>query len=176
MAGPQRTLSVLERNWNTVDNAIKDLEESNFGAIPAEGCNSVAWLMWHMYRVLDTFINTRFQSKPQVWIDGGWHSRFGMSDDPENRGVGWTAEQVSQWAVPSKDDLVAYSEAVRASAREYLSSLGDADLDVVKVIPPVAEPRSVGAAMEVMIFDNISHGGQIAYLRGYFQGRGWMSA
>ncbi len=176
MAAPQRTLSVLERNWNTVDNAIKDLEESNFGAIPAEGCNSVAWLMWHMYRVLDTFINTRFQSKAQVWIDGGWHSRFGMSDDPENRGVGWTAEQVSQWAVPSKDDLIAYSEAVRASAREYLSFLGDADLDVVKVIPPVAEPRSVGAAMEVMIFDNISHGGQIAYLRGYFQGRGWMSA
>ncbi len=176
MAAPQRTLSVLERNWNTVDNAIKDLEESNFGAIPAEGCNSVAWLMWHMYRVLDTFINTRFQSKPQVWIDGGWYGRFGMSEDPENRGVGWTAEQVSQWTVPSKDDLVAYSEAVRASAREYLSSLADSDLDVVKVIPPVAEPRSVGDAMEVMIFDNISHGGQIAYLRGYFQGRGWMSA
>ncbi len=176
MAAPQRTLSVLERNWAMVDNALKDLDDANLAVIPAEGCNSIAWLLWHMHRVLDTFVNYRFQSKPQVWTDDGWYEKLGMTDDPENRGVGWTAEQVAEWPTPARDVLIGYAESVRASVRDYLSALTDADLEVVKVIPPVAEPRAVGSTMEVMIFDNIAHGGQIAYLRGFYQGRGWMTA
>jgi len=174
LAAPQRILKVLERNWGMVDNALNGLDDANVSRIPADGCNSIAWIMWHMNRVLDTFVNVRFQSKPQVWITDSWYQKFGMTDDEANRGGGWTAQQVVEWASPSKDVLVGYADAVKASAKEYLGSLTDADLEVVKVIPPAADPRSVGDAMEIMIFDNLAHGGQIAYLRGFHQGMGWM--
>ena len=42
-----------------------------------------------------------------------------------------------------------------------------------RVIPPAPEPRTMAAALGQMTWDNVAHGGQIAYLRGLFQGMGW---
>ena len=39
-------------------------------------------------------------------------------------------------------------------------------------IPP-SPAASIGSFLGVMVFDNCVHGGQIAYLRGYYQGMGW---
>jgi hypothetical protein len=66
-----------------------------------------------------------------------------------------------------------YYEAVKAAAREFISSLSSEELEAKIVLPPVAEPRPVGAALGQVTWDNISHGGQIAYLRGLFIGMGW---
>ena len=41
------------------------------------------------------------------------------------------------------------------------------------VAPPVPEPRSVDTLLGQMVWDNVAHGGQIAYLRGFYQGMGW---
>ena len=96
-----------------------------------------------------------------------------MSDDPDERGVGWTADQVGAWAVPPRESMLGYYEAVKADARAYISSRTDRDMDVSKVIPPSSEPRTIGAALGQMTWDNVAHGGQIAYLRGLFLGMGW---
>ena len=48
-----------------------------------------------------------------------------------------------------------------------------ADLEKTMVIPPVAEPRSVAMLLGQFTWDNVAHGGQIAYLRGLFIGMGW---
>jgi hypothetical protein len=66
-----------------------------------------------------------------------------------------------------------YYDAVKNAARAYLSTLSYADLEEQGVIPPVAEPRSVAAALGQVTWDNVAHGGQLAYLRGLFDGRGW---
>jgi len=126
-----------------------------------------------MTRVLDTFIHTRLQAQPQVWIQDGWYARFGMDAEPDNRGVGWTAAQVASWIPPTKEVQVGYYEATKQRARAYLATLRDADLEVRRVIPPVPEPRTVAAALGQVTWDNVAHGGQIAYLRGLFQGMGW---
>jgi hypothetical protein len=62
---------------------------------------------------------------------------------------------------------------VKNAARAYLSTLSYADLEEQRVIPPVAAPRSVAAALGQVTWDNVAHGGQIAYIRGLFDGRGW---
>ena len=41
------------------------------------------------------------------------------------------------------------------------------------MIPPVPELRTVAAALGQMTWDNVSHGGQIAYIRGLLTGMGW---
>ena len=173
MVATQSILSALERNWEMVDSALASLEDSNLARLPADQCNSVAWILWHMSRVVDTFIQTRLREAPQLWIHDGWHRRFDMSDDAEDRGVGWTTEQVETWTAPSRAVIVGYYEAVNAEARKYISSLTAADLEERRVIPPVAEPRTVAQALGQMTWDNVAHGGQIAYLRGFFQGMGW---
>src|SRR5215470_6285908 len=110
-------LTALERNWEMVDGTLAGLDDQTLARRPTEQCNSIAWLLWHMTRVVDTFIHTRLQAQPQIWIRDGWHTKFGME------------------AVP--------------------------------------EPRTVAAALGQMTWDNVAHGGQIAYLRGLFQGMGW---
>ncbi len=77
------------------------------------------------------------------------------------------------WQSPGRDVQLGYYEAIKAAAKEYLAPLTLAELEVRLVIPPVAEPRSVGAGLGQMTWDNIAHGGQIAYLRGLFIGMGW---
>jgi hypothetical protein len=96
-----------------------------------------------------------------------------MDSDPENRGSGWTAQQVSAWKAPDREAQLGYYHAVKAAAQSYLASLSDADLAEVKVVPPNPEPRSAAAALGQMTWDSVAHGGQIAYLRGLYLGMGW---
>lgn len=166
-------LTALERNWDMVDMALAPLDEATMARRPTEQCNSIAWTLWHMTRVVDTFIYTRLQAQPQRWIQDGWHAQFHMAADPDDRGVGWTAAQVTSWSPPAKAVQLGYYDALKQVTRAYLSSLSDADLEVRRVIPPVPEPRTVAAALGQMTWDNVAHGGQIAYLRGLFQGMGW---
>ena len=80
---------------------------------------------------------------------------------------------MSAWQAPSRDVQLGYYEAVKGAAKEFISSLSSEELETKVVLPPVPEPRSVGAALGQVTWDNISHGGQIAYLRGLFIGMGW---
>jgi hypothetical protein len=68
---------------------------------------------------------------------------------------------------------VGYYQAVKELAMSYVSGLTAAQMEVRKVIPPVEEPRAVAAALGQMTWDSVAHGGQIAYLRGFYRGMGW---
>ena len=173
MSAAEAILSALERNWDMIDAALEGLDDATLSRRPTDQCNSIAWILWHTSRVVDTFIYTRLQSKPSLWVVDGWYQKFGMSDDAEDRGVGWSAEQVAAFAAPPRHVMLEYFEAVKASAREYLSSLTGADLEKRMVIPPVTEPRTVANAVGQMLWDNVAHGGQIAYVRGFYRGMGW---
>ncbi len=166
-------LTALARNWEMVDSALSGLDEAALSWRPTDQANSIAWTLWHMNRVLDTLVHTRLQDASQLWIRDGWHQKFGMNDDPENRGVGWSAGQVAAWNPPSSEVQLGYFEAVKTSAREFLGSLSYADLEESKVILPVRDPRTVAAAFGQITWDNIAHGGQIAYIRGLREGMGW---
>ncbi len=161
----------LARNWSMVDNAILSLSDDDLTQQPNDQSNSVAWLLWHMNRVVDNMIHTRLQSKRQLWVLDGWHQKFGMSDEESDFGMGWTAEQVAAWKAPARDVLLGYYDAMKASARDYLASLSDAELD--KSVMVGNESRGVSDLFGVLVYDNVVHGGQIAYLRGFYGGMGW---
>ena len=140
---------------------------------PNDSSNSVAWILWHMNRVWDTLLHVWLGSGPQLWIQDGWYEKYGMPEDPDDRGVGWTAEQVAAWQPPAPEVQLGYYEAVKANIREYLASLTLEDLEREVQIPPMTQPHTVGAALGQRTWDNVAHGGQIAYLRGFYQGMGW---
>ncbi len=154
-----------------VDNAIQSLSDDDLTQQPNDQSNSVAWLLWHMNRVVDNMIHTRLQSQRQLWVLDGWHQKFRMSEEESDFGMGWTAEQVAAWQAPSRDVLLGYYEAMKASAKDYLASLSDAELDQSVVVGN--ESRAVSDLLGVLVYDNVVHGGQIAYLRGFYGGMGW---
>ena len=166
-------IAALEQNWEMVDAALDGIDDATLARQPNDQSNSAAWILWHMSRVVDTVIHTRLRHMPQLWLTGRWHQKFVMGDDQEDRGVGWTAAQVAAWVPPSRNIQMGYYQAVKTASRAFLSSLTLEDLERRLVAPPVPEPRSVAAILGRMTWDNIAHGGQIAYLRGFYRGMGW---
>ena len=174
MAVTDAIVTALERNWDMVDRALAGMDYETMARRPNDASNSIAWILWHMNRVWDYLINGRLTNHPSVWLREGWAEKYGMAAaDPEDRGVGWTAEQVAAWTPPAVETQLGYYAAVKADIRSYLAALTLADLERETLIPPMTEPHTVGAALGQRTWDNIAHGGQIAYLRGYFQGMGW---
>ena len=173
MAAGDAVLWALGRNWNMVDAAIEDLDPETLARQPAPECNSIAWILWHMNRVIDTFINQRLQGREPFWITQGWSEKFGMADNVP--GMGWTPEDLAGWSAPDVETLLGYQAAVRQATRDYIGALTYADMERPVTFPPEAETRdhTLNTALGQLVWDNVAHGGQIAYLRGLFQGMGW---
>lgn len=166
-------LLAMDRNWEMLDGALEGLDEAAMARQPTDECNSVAWILWHLTRVTDMFIYTRFRDLPQAWITEGWHKKFGMPADEDDRGVGWSAEQVAQWKPPSREIQIAHYEALKNHTRDFLTNATTEQLEREIVMGNVPEPRPVAVCMGQMVWDTVAHGGQIAYLRGFFRGMGW---
>ena len=96
MAATDVIKTALERNWGMVDRALEGMDDAALARQPNDESNSIAWLLWHMTRVVDVFIHTRLQPKTQLWVQDGWHQKFGMSDDTSSHGGGWSLEQVAE--------------------------------------------------------------------------------
>ena len=174
MIGPMEPLlTAHERNWEMIESALEGMDDGTMRRQPSEQCNSISWLLWHMSRVLDMVVHTRAQELPQLWVIDGWHEKFGMSNDPEDRGVGWTAAQVASWQPPPRDVQMGYYLVVKEATKNFLVNATSSELEKPLTFPPVAETRSVALALGQVTWDAIAHGGQIAYLRGLYQGMGW---
>ena len=174
MANPVDPVSLaMERNWEMIDEALFALDEATMSRQPTDQCNSAAWILWHLTRVTDMFVQTRFRGQTQAWVSEGWHEKFGMPADEEDRGVGWNAAQVAQWSPPPKAIQIAYYEAVKTQTRDFLSNVTLEELERKIVLGSIPEPRTIAVCMGQMVWDTVAHGGQIAYLRGFFRGMGW---
>ena len=89
MVSPTESITgALERNWEMIDSALQGLDDAILRRQPTEQSNSIAWILWYMSRVVDTFIHTRLRDSSQLWVSDGWHIKFGMDQDPDDRGVG----------------------------------------------------------------------------------------
>ena len=172
MSATETAISALERNWGMVDKALEDVDDELIGSQPNDQSNSMGWLLWHMSRVVDRFIHTWCQDAPQLWAKDGWYEKFGLDEDINNTGQGWSEQQVAAWQLPAKNLLVDYYDGVKAAAKEYILTLSASDLERQITIPP-RPTASIGSFLGVMVYDNCVHGGQIAYLRGYYKGMGW---
>ncbi len=174
MANAKDTIATcLDRNWTMVESALEGMDEETLAMVPAAECNSAAWILWHMSRVMDLFLHARVLVSEQVWVKDGWAGKFGMAYDADDRGFGWTAEQVAEWNPPSRDVQVGYYLAIKAAVQHYLSQADEEELAREIVWPPLPERRPIAACFGQVMWDYLSHGGQIAYLRGLYQGMGW---
>lgn len=175
MAATDSVIYSLERNWEMVEAAIIDVDEEVLAEQPNEHSNSMAWILGHMNRVTDMFIMHRFQSKKELWIADGWCEKYGMKHNVEGLGMGQSVEEVGTWTPPHREVQLGYLEAVKAISRNYIASLTPVDLETRLVFPSQALRRehSLATALGQLVLENVAHGGQIAYLRGFHKGIGW---
>ena len=124
--------------------------------------NPIGWILWHMLRVEDMWIQFFIQTKPEIWERDGWHQRFGLPT--RDNGFDHTPEQVASFPALDLTELIKYGDAVRAATLAYLNRLGPEDYDRV---PRERRPEmSIGAIFRQIVGEFYQHQGHIAYLKG----------
>jgi hypothetical protein len=166
-------LDALERIRRTLRRTLEGLTLEEIHRQPRADTNSIGWLAWHLTRVQDNGISG-LAGQEQAWISQGWHARFGMDPDPDNEGFGHTPEQVAAFRAPSVQTLLDYHESVVERSKAYVARLTPADFDRTLNEPEWQPLPTVGVRLVSILSDNLQHTGQAAYLRGLWQGKGWL--
>ena len=154
----------FDRLPDLVQAAVRGLTAQQLHTPPAEGANTVAWLVWHLTRVQDSYI-AELTGEEQVYITGDWAPKFGLKPDPGDTGYGYTAQQVEAVRPTGPKVLTDYYQAVHERTAAYLGGLQAADLD--KIVDEAWDPPvTLGVRLISILNDDTQHVGQAAYVRG----------
>ncbi len=155
-----------------LENVLEGLTEDELNWQPSQDCNSIGWLTWHLTRQHDAQVASLI-GEDQLWINEGWHAKFGRASDTQDIGFGHTLEQVTAFKSPNVQTLLDYQSAVLERSKKYFLTLSQTDLDR-KLDEPWFQPLpTVGVRLISILEDSLLHAGQAAYVRGLRQGKGW---
>jgi uncharacterized damage-inducible protein DinB len=159
-------LASLTESKEYIDRAINVLSEEELSFQPKPHSNSIAFLLWHVARVEDLWINRILQGGKEIYESEGWHKKFGTP--AQDSGFGYDINKLKSWPVPSKTLLEDYAGAVRRKTRDYLAILDDKKLDEGKDFG--WRKGTIGTALSHLITEVGEHTGQIGYIKGIIKG------
>jgi hypothetical protein len=116
-------------NINAVFHGISDdLTDEEWVKRPTPGQNLIAYMVWHMPRTQDTFVQTWIRGKAEVvhrgrWIDWQPLKRLGI-------GVGISLDEADEIArTVHRMDVLEYADAVHQEIIAWLGESDESDLD-----------------------------------------------
>lgn len=131
------------------DRTFAGLSDAQMRVRPREDLNSLAWLMFHIARAEDVFVNTLLAGRPQVF-DDAWSKRLGVTR--RDFGFGMTSAEVNE--LTQQVDIGAlreYRDAVGHRTREIVGGFKPQDWQGTIEAPAVeraAADGSLGRAAE----------------------------
>ena len=155
-------VDALDKENSFLMEALDGLGPDELAWQPAADANSIGWILWHMVRVEDMWIQFFAQFQTELWETEGWHEKFGLPT--RDNGFGHTAEQVNNFPSVDLGEFLRYRASVRQATLAYLDTLTPDDMERV---PRERRPEmSLGAMFRQIIGEMYQHVGHIAYLRG----------
>jgi uncharacterized damage-inducible protein DinB len=134
---------------------------------PTPDSNHIDFLVWHIARVEDGWINTYARENRTVWEEGGWAERLGLP--VEGGGFGYDAEQIRDFPTFDYGLLDEYAAAVRQATLHFLEASSPAEIGRPKD-SGWPELYCIGSALSHLLVEESQHVGQIAYIRGMLRG------
>jgi len=135
--------SVGGNKLSAAERAFGGVTDEQMRVRPRQDLNSLAWLMWHIARAEDVFLNAILAGRPQLF-DDGWGSRLGVSR--RDFGIGMTSAEVTD--LTRHVDLAAlreYRDAVGHRTREVVGGFKDQDWQGTVTVEAVQRAASQGA-------------------------------
>ncbi len=150
-------------------NALEGLtaEERRFRPTPES--NHIDFLVWHLARVEDDWLQRFARRTDTVWQTEGWYERLGLPE--KESGNRYSVDQVAGLPDYELYTMLAYYDSVRASTLQYLDGLSHDDLETCPR-PDRRPGKTIAAMFSHIIVEQAQHTGQIAYLRGVQRGAG----
>ena len=135
----------LDEVFGDLKRALDGLDEYELHWRPTLESNSIDWIVWHMARTEDYWINTRLSQTEEVWVSQGWRKRIGVY--VEGTGYAQTLDQIR--AMPKLDValVMGYYKAVRERTKQYFAD-GTKEEDLDKVVGEMdGEPITVASVL-----------------------------
>jgi hypothetical protein len=110
---------------SAAERTFTGLSDEQMRVRPREDLNSVAWLMWHIARAEDIFVNPVIGGRDQVF-DDAWMKRLGITR--KDFGIGMKSPEVTE--LTRQIDVAAlreYRDAVGKRTREVVGGFTDGD-------------------------------------------------
>ena len=151
-----------------LEKALDGLTEDELRYQPAIHANFIEWIVWHMARAEDRWVNLALREDVDIWVKDGWYKRFGI--DPDNYGREDTAEMMRAMPKTNVNEMMEYYRSVREVTLAHLDAMPVEDLDKA-----FHHPRRKVAVTGAWVWGHIlveeaQHLGQIAYIRGIMRG------
>lgn len=164
MDAKELLLRSLEESHGYLTKALNGLTQEEATWSPSPECNSIAFILWHMIRVEDFFVNRVIQHEKELYETKKWQEKLGTPA----KAYGYTVEELKAWPAPKLEILREYANSVQENTLAFLNSIPNERLS--EVPRPDRSPDSIGVMLEHLITEIALHVGQIAYLRGVQRG------
>ncbi len=164
MESKEILIKSLGESQRYLDQALEGLTPEEMAWVPNDECNSIAFILWHVTRAEDMWINRVILEEDLVYE--GWHKTLGTPADES--GYGYTREQLLSWPVPELEQLKGYAGEVRVKTTALIQTITTEGLS--RETGAGTSINTVGAILAHVITEIALHVGQIAYLRGAQRG------
>jgi hypothetical protein len=128
------------------------LSDEQMRVRPREDLNSLAWLMFHIARAEDIFLNVILAGRPQVFEDG-WAKKLGITR--RDFGIGMTSPEVTELTRQVElGPLREYRDGVGRRTREIVGAFKPADWEgttTTESVQRAADQGAFGARAEMLV-------------------------
>ena len=156
----------LEESQGFLNRVLDGLTQEEVAWTPKAHCNSIAFILWHLGRVEDIWINRVIRHEEEAYEAEGWQEKLGTPAGES--GARYTLEQLQAWPVPKLEIIRGYANSVREKTKAFLQSLTPEKLSEVANLGRSSD--TIGAILGHLITEIALHVGQVGYLRGLHRG------
>ncbi len=160
-------ISGLEEYLQSLYKALDGLSISELEWQPSLESNNIIYLIWHMGRVEDNWINQIIGGNENVWIKNGWNKKFPF--DESDYGKGYNKQDLATLPRMDKDEIMKFYEEQRSESITVIKNLNDEDL-AKEYKRLTGELKSGYWILGHVLVEESQHLGQIAYIRGMMRG------
>ena len=135
------TLQAITDFSEQLDAALDGLTPEQWRWRPTPSANHIMWIVWHLTRVEDMWINSYLAEADQVWEKRGWADKINMPAE-DRFGVGDTPEQVGAFPDVAPELIAGYRADVLASVGPVIRGLTESDLPTTRPEKNPLRPRA----------------------------------
>tara|TARA_B110000263_G_scaffold248333_1_gene262989 strand:- start:45 stop:560 length:516 start_codon:yes stop_codon:yes gene_type:complete len=160
-------ISGLNEYLESLYKVLKGLNTNELKWQPSLESNNIIYLVWHMARVEDNWINQIVGGNKTVWVLNNWSKKLGIKEN--DYGKGYDKEDILNLPEMDIKDVIKFYKEQREQSLNVIDKLKDEDLnkDYKRLTGEVKKGYWI---LGHVLVEESQHLGQIAYIRGMIKG------
>tara|TARA_B110000438_G_scaffold205678_1_gene197342 strand:- start:373 stop:888 length:516 start_codon:yes stop_codon:yes gene_type:complete len=160
-------ISGLNEYLDSLHKALDGLNKIELNWQPSLESNNIIYLVWHMARVEDNWINQIIGGNKTVWSLNKWSEKLNIKEN--DYGKGYLKEDISNLPDMNINDVLKFYKQQRDQSIIIINELNDEDLnkDYKRL---TGELKKGYWILGHVLVEESQHLGQIAYIRGMIKG------